>query len=60
MAKKEQTALRLPPAALLMVDELIGSIYGTNRSDVARNLILDQIKRLAAEKLITWRVIKDE
>lgn len=56
MAKKEQIAVRLPVAALGMLDDLVGSVYGTNRGDVARSLILDQLKLLAAQKLIAWRV----
>jgi hypothetical protein len=56
MAKKEQFAVRLPPAALKMVDKLVGSVYGTNRSDVARGLIVDQLKQLAAQDLVEWIV----
>lgn len=59
MAKKEQVAVRLPTAALEMLDELIGSVYGTNRGDVARSIIVDHLKVLAAKKLVTWRVVKD-
>jgi hypothetical protein len=57
---KEVLTLRLPAAALSMIDDLIGSVYGTNRADVARALLLDQLKRLAADKVIELRHAKDD
>ena len=37
-----------------MIDQLVATgLYGTSRGEVARALILDQLKRLAAEKLVT-------
>lgn len=56
MAQKEQLAVRLPPAALKMVDQLIGSVHGVNRAEVARSLIIDQLKKLATEGLVKWIV----
>jgi len=56
MAQKEQLAVRLPAAALKMVDQLIGSVHGVNRAEVARALIIDQLKKLAAEGLVRWVV----
>lgn len=58
MATKEQIAVRLPAAAVAMIDDLIGSVLGTNRGDVARSLIQDQLKHLAAQKLVKWRTLK--
>ena len=43
-----------------MIDDLIGSVYGTNRADVARSLIVDHLKKLAAEKVIVLRLAKNE
>ena len=57
---KEQLAIRLPSSALAMIDDLIGSVYGTNRADVARSLIVDHLKKLAAEKVIVLRLAKDD
>lgn len=57
---KEQLAVRLPMSALVMIDDLIGSVYGTSRADVARSLIVDHLKKLAAEKVIVLRLAKDE
>lgn len=57
---KEQLTVRLPAAALQMIDDLIGSVYGTNRADVARSLIVDHLKKLASEKVIVLRLAKDE
>lgn len=53
MAAKEHIPVRLPPAAIKMIDSLIGmGLYGTNRGEIARSLILDQLKHLAATKVI--------
>jgi len=38
-----------------MMDLLPSKIYGTNRGEIARSLILDMLKRLAAEKLVRIR-----
>ncbi len=57
---KEQLAIRLPASAVAMIDDLIGSVYGTNRADVARSLIVDHLKKLAAEKVIVLRLAKNE
>lgn len=58
--RKEQVAVRLPKAALAMIDDLVGSIYGTNRGDVARTLILDHLKQLAAQELVPLRLAEDD
>lgn len=58
--KKEQIAVRLPKAALVMVDDLIGSVYGTTRGEVARSLIIDHLKKLAADKVIELRMAGDD
>jgi hypothetical protein len=58
--KKEQVAVRLPKAALAMIDHLVGSIYGTNRGKVARSLIIAQLQELAAQKVITLRLQNDD
>lgn len=53
---KDQMAVRLPAQANAMLDDLIRlGLYGTSRGEVARTLILDQLKRLAAEKIIEPR-----
>ncbi len=57
---KDQLTVRLPSAAVAMIDDLIDSVYGTNRADVARSLILDHLKKLAAEGVINLRLAKDE
>lgn len=57
---KDQLTVRLSQAAIAMIDDLIGSVYGTNRADVARSLILDHLKKLAAEKLIELRMPADD
>jgi Arc/MetJ-type ribon-helix-helix transcriptional regulator len=50
---KETVAVRLPSQAIKMMDELISvGLYGDTRGEVARNLILDQLKRIAAEQII--------
>jgi hypothetical protein len=38
-----------------MMDLLPSKLYGANRADIARSLILDALKRLAAEKLVRIR-----
>ena len=58
--KKDQFTVRLPKAALAMVDDLIGSVYGITRGEVGRSLIVDHLKKLAAEKVIKHRFSKDE
>lgn len=51
---KGQLAVRLPQQAIDKIDELIGvGIYGDNRGEVLRSLVLDQIKRLIDARVIT-------
>ncbi len=38
-----------------MMDLQSSKLYGTNRAEIARSLILDALKRLAAEKLVRIR-----
>ena len=57
---KEQLTVRVSAAALSMIDDLIGSVYGTNRADVARSLIVDHLKKLVAEKVIVLKLASDE
>ena len=38
-----------------MMDLLPSKMYGTNRAEIARSLILDMLKRLAAEGLVKLR-----
>jgi Arc/MetJ-type ribon-helix-helix transcriptional regulator len=48
-----QVTIVLPDEALAMFEQLYSSgLYGKNRGEVARQLILDMLKRLVAEKLI--------
>ncbi|MBL8564972.1 MAG: hypothetical protein JNM89_04575 [Hyphomicrobiaceae bacterium] len=50
---KPQQSIALPEQAWLLIDELIGKgIYGSSRGEVARNLILDQLKLLARDRLL--------
>lgn len=42
-----------------MMDLQPTKIYGTNRAEIARALILDMLKRLAAEKLVKFRGVPD-
>jgi len=46
--------------AIELVDDLFGSLYGTNRVDVTRSLILYHLKKLADEKMIELRLAKAE
>jgi hypothetical protein len=56
---KDAKADRLPKAALAMIDDLVGSIYGTNRGEVARSLIIAHLQALSAQKVIVLRQSKD-
>ena len=48
---KVTVPVRLPRQAVEMLDALVPiGLYGTNRGEVARTLILDQLKRIRAEK----------
>lgn len=38
-----------------MMDLQPSKIYGSNRAEIARSLILDMLKQLAAQKLVRWR-----
>jgi hypothetical protein len=38
-----------------MMDLLPSKAYGTNRGEIARALILDMLKQLAAQKLVRFR-----
>lgn len=51
---KDMVPVRLPLQAVEMLEELakIG-LYGDKRAEVARNLILDQLKKLAESGLVT-------
>ena len=60
MASKDQLTVRLSSAARAMIDDLIGSVYGTNRADVARALILDHLKMLAKDKVLELRMSSAE
>ncbi|WP_171988053.1 hypothetical protein [Hyphomicrobium sp. NDB2Meth4] len=51
MATKDMAPVRLPPDAVALMDELIGGLYGTSRGEVARTLILDELKRLFADRI---------
>lgn len=42
-----------------MMDLKPSKMYGTNRAEIARSLILDMLKRLAAEKLVRLRGAPD-
>lgn len=47
---KDMVPVRLPRQAVEMLDALISvGLYGSNRGEVARALILDQLKRIRAE-----------
>ena len=60
MSEKKQVTVRLPSAALAMLDDLVGTIFGTSRADVARSLIIDQLKLLSEKQKVTWHVIKND
>lgn len=50
---KDTIAVRLSPQAIAMIDALVPlGLFGTSRGEVARSLILDQLKKLAAEKIV--------
>ncbi len=49
---KSAVTVRLSNEAIQSIDDLIGSVYGTNRGEVARSLIVDHLKKLAADGLI--------
>lgn len=53
--KQTVTVFKLPEASLPMIDDLIGSIYGKSRAEVVRTLVIDQLKRLVADKVIKMR-----
>jgi Arc/MetJ-type ribon-helix-helix transcriptional regulator len=51
---KDMVPVRLPPQAVEMLDELTKlGLFGDARAEVARNLILDQLKRLAEGGLVS-------
>lgn len=51
---KEMIPVRLPPEAIAMLDALIPlGLYGSNRGEIARQLILDQLKELVASHTIS-------
>lgn len=51
---KEMIPVRLPPEAVSMLDDLIPlGLYGSNRGEIARQLILDQLKALVAARTLT-------
>ncbi|HEY4944107.1 MAG TPA: hypothetical protein VII56_21950 [Rhizomicrobium sp.] len=41
-----------------MMDLLPSKMYGTNRAEIARSLIQDMLKQLAAQNLVRWRGIR--
>lgn len=48
--------ITLPDEAIeTMMDLLPSKIYGTNRAEIARSLILDMLKRLAVDGLVNLR-----
>lgn len=52
---KDAVTVRLHPQAIAALDELIPSgFFGTKRAEVARSLILDQLKRLATEGKVSF------
>jgi hypothetical protein len=53
MARKDGFTIKLAPEALAMMKQLepLG-IFGSNRAEIARNLIEDRLKQLLAEKLV--------
>lgn len=51
--RKDTLPVRLPVQAIEMLDSLVEvGLHGSNRGEVARNLILDQLKRLTAEGIL--------
>ena len=48
--------ITLPDEAVeTMMDLLPSKLYGTNRAEIARSLILDMLKKLAADGLVRLR-----
>ena len=43
-----------------MMDLLPSKMYGTNRAEIARALIMDMLKQLAAQKLVRWRGLPND
>ncbi len=51
---KETIPVRLPPEAVAMLDDLVHlGIYGSNRGEIARQLILDQLKLLVTQRVVS-------
>jgi hypothetical protein len=51
-----QFSITLPNEAIEMIDDLRGTkLWGANRGEIARNLILDALKRLAADEIVRMR-----
>lgn len=44
--EKEPVSFRLSADVLALVDSLIGTIYGSTRTDVVRSLALDRLKEI--------------
>lgn len=52
--KNDQTSVTLPANALLMLDQAMETgLFGSTRGEVMRAMILDQLRRLLAEGLIS-------
>jgi Arc/MetJ-type ribon-helix-helix transcriptional regulator len=50
---KPQQSIALPEEAWKMIDELVEKgLHGSSRGEVARSLILDQLKMLARDRLL--------
>lgn len=56
---KKTLPLRLPAEAIESLDDLVGSVYGTSRAEVARTLIMDQLKRLSEKGVIKLHFASD-
>ena len=54
MAAKTSFTINLPPQALVMIEQLQPKgLYGSNRGEITRQLVLDQLKELAARGVVT-------
>ncbi len=52
----QQFSVTLPDEAIEMMKDLEKTkLYGTNRGEIARALILDMLKQLAAQKVVKMR-----
>ncbi|KUO57426.1 MAG: hypothetical protein APF80_01335 [Alphaproteobacteria bacterium BRH_c36] len=49
---KKTVPVRLQEEAIKSLDELVGSVYGSSRAEVARTLIINQLMRLSEKGVI--------